>query len=211
MVLGATLAEAARRGRDKITFVISQGIETFADWVEQLIAESTGKEGKGLLPVAGEDLGAPEVYGQDRIFVHVKLESEAEDSVDQALHDLETAGHPVVRISLHDKLDLGQEFFRWEVATATAGALLGIDPFDQPNVQESKGNTGKLLEGFRVQGNFSEPEPLLESNGLKFYGDGATRAHLANLGSARQIAEGSAGGLSGPGAPRRLRGADGVS
>ena len=190
MVLGATLAEAARRGRDKITFVISQGIETFADWVEQLIAESTGKEGKGLLPVAGEDLGAPEVYGQDRIFVHVKLESEAEDSVDQALHDLETAGHPVIRISLHDKLDLGQEFFRWEVATATAGALLGIDPFDQPNVQESKGNTGKLLEGFRVQGNFSEPEPLLESNGLKFYGDGATRAHLANLGSAGKSPKG---------------------
>jgi hypothetical protein len=190
MVLGATLAEAARRGRDKITFVISQGIETFADWVEQLIAESTGKEGKGLLPVAGETLGAPEVYGQDRIFVHLKLESEAEDSVDQALHDLETAGHPVIRISLHDKLDLGQEFFRWEVATATAGALLGIDPFDQPNVQESKENTGNLLEGFRAQGNFSEQEPLLESNGLKFYGDGATRVHLAKLGAGGKSPEG---------------------
>jgi glucose-6-phosphate isomerase len=182
IVLGATLAEAARLGRDKITFVISQGIQTFADWVEQLIAESTGKEGKGLLPVAGEALGAPGVYGNDRIFVHLKLESEVEDSVEKALRELETAGHPVIRIGLRDKLDLGQEFFRWEVATATAGALLGIDPFDQPNVRESKENTRELLEGFHAQGKFPEQEPLLESHGLKFYSDGATRAHLANLG-----------------------------
>jgi glucose-6-phosphate isomerase len=190
MVLGATLAEAARRGRDKITFVISRGIETFADWVEQLIAESTGKEGKGLLPVVGEALGEPGVYGNDRIFVHLKLEPEANDDVEQRLKALEMAGHPVIRISLHDKLDLGQEFFRWEVATATAGALLGIDPFDQPNVQESKDNTKRLLEEYREKGRFPEEEPLLDFDGPKFYGDAATRADLARLGAVGKSPEG---------------------
>jgi transaldolase/glucose-6-phosphate isomerase len=190
MVLGATLAEAARRGRDKITFVISSGIESFADWVEQLIAESTGKEGKGLLPVAGESLGEPGVYGKDRLFVHLKLESEAEGSVEQAFDALETAGHPVIRIRLHDKLDLGQEFFRWEMATATMGALLGIDPFEQPNVGESKVNTKNLLEEHRAWGIFSEPDPLLEFDGLKFYAVGRTRAHLAKLGAAGKSPEG---------------------
>jgi transaldolase/glucose-6-phosphate isomerase len=177
-VLGATLAEAAQLGRDKITFVISRGIEIFADWVEQLIAESTGKEGKGLLPVAGEALGEPGVYGKDRIFVHLKLESEAEGSAEQALKALEAAGHPVIRISLRDKLDLGQEFFRWEVATATAGALLGIDPFDQPNVQESKDNTNRLLRQFLSQGKFGDEEPVLEDDGIRLYCGPAMRARL---------------------------------
>jgi transaldolase/glucose-6-phosphate isomerase len=169
MVLGATLAEAAKRGRDKITFVISRAIESFADWAEQLIAESTGKEGKGLLPVAGEALGGPGVYGKDRVFVHLKLESEAEGGDEQALEALEAAGHPVLRIILHDKLDLGQEFFRWEVATATAGALLGIDPFDQPNVQESKDNTNRLLQQFVSEGKFGEEGPALEADGIQVY------------------------------------------
>ena len=178
MVLGATLAEAARRGRDKITFLISREIETFADWVEQLIAESTGKEDKGLLPVVGEALGEPGVYGKDRVFVHLKLESEAEGGVEQALNALEAAGHPVIRISLHDKLDLGQEFFRWEVATATAGALLNIDPFDQPNVQESKDNTNRLLQQFRSQGKFIEEAPALEADGIQLYCNPQIRASL---------------------------------
>jgi transaldolase/glucose-6-phosphate isomerase len=190
IVLGATLAGAARRGRDKVTFVISRGIETFADWVEQLVAESTGKEGKGLLPVVGEALGEPGVYGNDRVFVHMKLESEAESGVEQALHALEAAGHPVIRISLRDKLDLGQEFFRWEVATATAGALLGINPFDQPNVAESKKNTKNLLEEFRAQGKFSEQEPGLESDGLGFYIDAVTRERVVELGAAGKSPEG---------------------
>jgi transaldolase/glucose-6-phosphate isomerase len=178
MVLGATLAEAARRGCDKITFVISRGIETFADWVEQLIAESTGKEGRGLLPVAGEPLGAPGVYGNDRIFVQLKLETETDDSVEQGLQALEAAGHPVVRIGLRDKLDLGQEFFRWEVATATAGALLGIDPFDQPNVQESKDNTNRLLQQFLAQGNLDEEAPALASDGLRLFLSPVVRAGI---------------------------------
>jgi transaldolase/glucose-6-phosphate isomerase len=178
MVLGATLAEAARRGRDKITFVISRGIETFADWVEQLIAESTGKEGKGLVPVVGEALGEPGVYGKDRIFVQLKLETEADGSDEQALDALEGVGHPVVRISLQDKLDLGQEFFRWEVATATAGALLGIDPFDQPNVQESKDNTNRLLQQFLSQGKFGEEGPAIEGDGIQLYCSPEIRASL---------------------------------
>jgi len=178
MVLGATLAEAARRGRDKITFVGSRGIEAFADWVEQLIAESTGKEDKGLLPVVGEALGEPGVYGKDRIFVHLKLESEAAGGVEQALKALVAAGHPVISIGLHDTLDLGQEFFRWEVAAATAGALLDIDPFDQPNVQESKDNTNRLLQQFQSQGKFDEEAPALEADGVQLYCDPQTRASL---------------------------------
>lgn len=175
-VLGATLAEAARLGRDKITFVISHGIEAFADWAEQLIAESTGKEGKGLLPVVRETLGEASVYGKDRIFVYLKLEAEADGSLDPALSALEAGGHPVIRISLHDKLDLGQEFFRWEVATATVGALLDIDPFDQPNVQESKDNTNHLLRQFRSQGNFGEAAAALEADGIQLYSNSQTFA-----------------------------------
>jgi glucose-6-phosphate isomerase len=178
MVLGATLAEAARRGRDKVTFVISRAIASFADWLEQLIAESTGKEGRGLVPVAGEPLGAPEVYGKDRIFVHLELDSEAEGSDEEALDALEAAGHPVLRISLRDKLDLGQEFFRWEVATATVGALLGIDPFDQPNVQESKDNTNRLLQQFVSEGKFGEERAVLEADGIRLFASPEIRATL---------------------------------
>ena len=174
LVLGAALGVAGLSGRNKITFVISPAIATFADWVEQLIAESTGKEGKGLIPVAGEPLGDPAGYGQDRLFVQIKLISDADEGTEAALKALEAAGHPVIRIVLHDILDLGAEFFRWEVATAAAGALLGIDPFDQPNVQESKDNTKSLLAEYRAQGKFPEEEPLLESDGLKIYGDAAT-------------------------------------
>ncbi len=174
VVLGAALGAAGLAGRDKITFVISPAIETFADWVEQLIAESTGKEGKGLVPVAGEALRDPAGYGQDRLFVQIKLASDSDEATEKALKALEAAGHPVIRITLRDVLDLGAEFFRWEVATATAGALLGIDPFDQPNVQESKDNTKSLLVEYRAQGKFPEEKPILESDGLKIYGDAAT-------------------------------------
>ncbi len=177
--LGAILAEAARGGRDKITFVISPQIETFADWVEQLIAESTGKEGKGLVPVAGEALGEPGNYGHDRIFVRLQLTSDTDQATAQKLKALEEAGHPVIRIELGSKLDLAQEFFRWEVATATAGALLGINAFDQPNVQESKDNTKRLLERFRSEGKLPAESAMLASEGLEFYCDAETRQVLA--------------------------------
>jgi glucose-6-phosphate isomerase/transaldolase/glucose-6-phosphate isomerase len=117
--------------------------------VEQLIAESTGKQGKGIIPVEGEPVGKPAVYGDDRVFVFIRMES---DPVNRTVRALEKAGQPVVTLTLRDKLDLGGEFFRWEVATAIAGAVIGIDPFDQPNVQESKDNTKKVLAMFRSAG-----------------------------------------------------------
>jgi len=179
VVLGVVIAEAARAGRDKITFILSPGINTFGDWVEQLIAESTGKEGKGLVPVPERNLADPGAYGNDRLFVHTELASEPDENLQGALRTLESASHPVVRIRLRDKLDLGREFFRWELATATAGALLGINPFDQPNVQESKDNTNRLLAEFRAQGKLNEGSPLLEADGLKIFCDPATLLQLS--------------------------------
>ncbi|HKT60952.1 MAG TPA: bifunctional transaldolase/phosoglucose isomerase [Gemmatimonadales bacterium] len=143
--LGAILGEGALAGRNKATFVLSPGIASFGLWAEQLIAESTGKEGKGILPVADEPLGPPEVYGDDRVFVGMSLAGEADAETDARLAALEHAGHPVVHLRLEDRYDLGQEFFRWEFATAVAGAVLRINPFDQPNVAESKANTKAVL------------------------------------------------------------------
>lgn len=151
--LGAILGEGALAGRDKATFVLSPGIASFGLWVEQLIAESTGKEGKGILPVADEPLGPLDVYRGDRLFVSMVLAGEADESVDARLAALEDAGHPVVHLRLDDRYDLGQEFFRWEFATAVAGAVLRINPFDQPNVAESKANTKAVL----AKGSASSP------------------------------------------------------
>ena len=152
--LGALMAEAAKMGRDKLTLVLDERIGTFAYWVEQLIAESTGKEGRGIVPIEGEDLGDPEVYGNDRLFVGI-----GGDSHRERLQDLEHAGHPAALLWLDDPLRLGGEFFRWEFATAVAGAVLGIQPFDQPNVQEAKDATRGLLAKGRI------PDPGYEDLG----------------------------------------------
>jgi transaldolase/glucose-6-phosphate isomerase len=138
--LGALLGEAARAGRDKLTLVLDERVRAFGFWVEQLIAESTGKGGKGIVPVEGEDLGPPEVYGTDRLFVSV-----GEEKLHEALRPLAEAGQPIAHLNLEEPIELGREFFRWEFATAVAGAVLGINPFDQPNVQEAKDNTKRLL------------------------------------------------------------------
>ena len=143
--LGAILGELAKAGRDKVTLVPSPALAAFGAWVEQLLAESTGKEGRGLIPIDREPLGEPAVYGDDRLFVHLHLDGQA-DGLDEKLRALEAAGHPIVRLRLADSYDLGREFFRWEVATATAGAVLGVNPFDEPNVRESKDNTTRLLK-----------------------------------------------------------------
>jgi hypothetical protein len=143
--LGAAMAALALEGRDKLTFSVGPPVDRFGMWAEQLIAESTGKEGKGILPVEGEPLGPPEVYGEDRFFVRI---GPARDSdAEQKLAQLEKAGHPVARLDVADAVDLGAEMFRWEFATAVAGALLGINPFDQPNVQEAKDRTNEILSG----------------------------------------------------------------
>jgi transaldolase/glucose-6-phosphate isomerase len=147
--LGAILGEAALAGRNKATFVLSPEMAGFGSWVEQLIAESTGKEGRGILPVVAEPLGEPQVYGSDRLFVSMTLAGATARGDEQRLEALAAAGHPVVRLTLEDRLDLGREFFRWEFATAVAGSILRINAFDQPNVAESKANTTAVLKDGR--------------------------------------------------------------
>ncbi|MCI0583495.1 MAG: glucose-6-phosphate isomerase [Chloroflexi bacterium] len=142
--LGLALGELARAGRDKLTFIADPTLAGFGAWAEQLIAESTGKHGVGIVPVDGEPLGDPGAYGPDRVFVGIALAGQPDPSHGR-LDALGTAGHPVVRITLDDPMDIGGEFVRWEVATAIAGAVLGIDPFDQPNVEDAKARTRKLL------------------------------------------------------------------
>ena len=144
VLLGLAMGSLASNGRDKLTFVAAAEIETFGAWAEQLIAESTGKHGIGIVPVDREPLGAVEAYGEDRVFVSLELAG-SPDTVGDLLAELHAAGHPVIRIVIDDPMDLGGEFVRWEVATAIAGAVLGIDPFDQPNVEEAKELTRQVL------------------------------------------------------------------
>jgi transaldolase / glucose-6-phosphate isomerase len=158
--LGAVMGELALKGRNKLTLIASPKVATFGYWVEQLIAESTGKQGKGIVPVEGEPVGRPPVYGNDRFFVYIRMDS---DAPNRAVTALEKAGHPVVTLTLRDKLDLGGEFLRWEIATAVAGSILGIDPFDQPNVQESKDNTKKVLAVFKSKGKLPPAESTAAS------------------------------------------------
>lgn len=150
--LGAVMGALAREGRDKITIIASPTISTFGLWAEQLLAESTGKEGKGLIPVAQEPMAVPSAYSNDRVFVYLRMDGDANARTDRHATALERAGHPVARLRLRDRYDLGAEFFRWEFATAVAGHYLGIHPFDQPNVQESKENTARILQEVRSKG-----------------------------------------------------------
>ena len=167
--LGVILGELAGVGRDKVTFVASKEIASFGDWAEQLIAESTGKEGRGILPVVGEPLGNAQSYGGDRVFVQLRMEGDKTD--DAALHALEQLGHPVIILRLHDRYDLGGQFFLWEMAVAAAGACLGINPFDQPDVEAAKILAGKMTAAFQSAGRLPELTPALEDNGIHVYGD----------------------------------------
>src|SRR6266550_198177 len=177
--LGAILGECAKAGRDKLTIVADPKISSLGLWIEQLLAESTGKEGKGIIPIAGESLGSPSVYGEDRLFVSIsvgKLDGETEVK----LKALEAAGHPVVYRTLTDLYDLGEEFFLWEIATAFAGWRLGINPFDQPNVQESKDATKELLEKYAAEGKLNEQPVLVTDGTLTVRADEKTVAALAS-------------------------------
>ncbi len=156
--LGAALGALARIGRDKLTIVCSPALATFGTWLEQLVAESTGKEGRGVVPVEGEPLGGPEVYGNDRFFVYERLRGDSDGSAESRLDALAAAGHPVAAFSSNDRYDLAARMFVWEFAVAVAGSLLGIDAFDQPNVQESKDNTAAVLEEFERSGRLPEGE-----------------------------------------------------
>jgi len=180
-ILGAILGSLGNLGRNKVTFITSPGIHDLGAWLEQLIAESTGKIGKGLIPVDREALGAPEVYGNDRIFIHLRLANEPDTSQKQKLDALRSAGHPVVEIELADTYDLGQEFFRWEIATAVAGSILKINPFNQPDVEASKIVTRQLTEQYEKTGKLPEEAPLFDDDSIKLFTDERNAANLNKL------------------------------
>jgi len=179
--LGVAMGIAATRfGRDKVTIIASPGIADLGAWLEQLLAESTGKQGRGLIPVAGEPLTIPERYGSDRFFAYLELDGQIDPSQRQAVETLERAGHPVARISVKDIWHIGQEFFRWEIATAVAGAIIGIDPFDQPDVEASKDKTRALTEEYEKSHSLPKEEPVFRENGLALYADPRNAAELGH-------------------------------
>ncbi len=199
--LGLILGAAAKAGRDKVTIVASPAIRDVGAWLEQLLAESTGKNGHGIVPVDGEPLGAPDVYGADRLFAYLTLHGDADPAQDAAVAALEAAGQPVVRIVLHSTMQIGQVFFLWEMATAVAGAIIGINPFDQPDVEASKLETKKLTEAYSRDGKLPDEAPFLVDDGIALFTDerdlaalrqetldGVVRAHLDRVGPGDYVA-----------------------
>ena len=178
VLLGTILGVAATQGRDKVTIIASPGIADLGAWLEQLLAESTGKIGKGIVPVDREKLGKPAVYGNDRVFAYLRLETKPNKAQDAAVSALEKAGHPVVRISLPNIYNLGQEFFRWEIATAVAGSIIGINAFNQPDVEASKIETKKLTSEYEAAGKLPAETPFFEGSGIKLYADERNTAAL---------------------------------
>ena len=186
--LGVLLGTLGKAGRNKVTLIASPGIHDLGAWLEQLIAESTGKAGQALIPVDREPLGAPSCYGNDRLFAYLRLSSAPDPAQDRAVDKLAAAGHPVMRIALKDVYDLGQEFFRWEFATAVAGSILGINPFDQPDVEASKIATKKLTSAYESIGMLPQETPAFIEDGIQVFGNTSAndlitclRAHLQTL------------------------------
>jgi transaldolase / glucose-6-phosphate isomerase len=178
VILGAILGTLQKSGRDKVTIFASPAISDLGAWLEQLLAESTGKEGRGLIPVDREEIGAPAVYGKDRVFVYLRLGTSPDSKQDQAIDAIENAGHPVVRITVPETNDLGQEFFRWEIATAVAGSIIGINAFNQPDVEASKIETRKLTEQYEKSGSLPAESPIFEQDGIKLFTDEKNAAAL---------------------------------
>ncbi len=169
--LGTVLGELERQGRNKVTIFLSRRIAGLGRWIEQIIAESTGKDGKGIVPVVGEPLGPVEAYGDDRLFVVIQLDSD-EDAVDErAISSLESRGHPVIRVRLQDVYEIGQQFFLWEMATAVAGSIMGINPFDQPNVEANKKVSLRMIADYRVRETIPRLNPSLQLENVTVYGD----------------------------------------
>ena len=167
--LGLLLGTAHNAGRDKITFFPSPEIHDLGAWLEQLIAESTGKQGKGITPVDREQIGAPDVYGADRVFAYIKLAGTSDTTLDAKVAALEAAGHPVVHIELNDRYEIFGQFFTWEIATAVAGSVMGINPFDQPDVESAKVEARALTSAYEETGKLPERAPIFEEAGLKFF------------------------------------------
>jgi transaldolase/glucose-6-phosphate isomerase len=200
--LGVALGIAARHKRDKVTIITSPGIAVLGAWLEQLIAESTGKQGHGLIPVDAEPLVSPESYGADRIFAYLVEPGDTDADRDRAVDALEAAGHPVVRIIVPEAGDIGAEFFRWEIATAVAGSVIGINPFDQPDVEASKNATRHLTDAYEKTGKLPEEMPIFSKDGIAIYADAANagalgthdtlagylRAHMARVGKGDYVA-----------------------
>jgi transaldolase / glucose-6-phosphate isomerase len=178
-MLGIILGTAAQAGRDKVTIIASPGIADLGAWLEQLLAESTGKIGRGIIPVDREELTAPEAYGNDRVFAYVRLESAADAGLEAKVATIERAGHPVVRLSMPDIYDLGAEFFRWEIATAVAGSIIGINAFNQPDVEASKVATRTLTSLYEKTGTLPAEKPILEDAGVKLFTDEKNAAELS--------------------------------
>ena len=185
--LGIILGAAANAGRDKVTIITSPGISDLGAWLEQLLAESTGKVGKGIIPVDRERLGSPDVYGNDRLFVYLRLENDPHADQDAKVDALEKAGQPVVRITMPDTYDLGAEFFRWEIATAVAGAIIGINAFNQPDVEASKLATRSLTSEYEKTGSLPSEKPFFEDSGIKLFSDEKNAAELANLATDKSL------------------------
>ncbi|HEX3821508.1 MAG TPA: bifunctional transaldolase/phosoglucose isomerase [Candidatus Sulfotelmatobacter sp.] len=179
--LGIILGTAAVAGRDKVTIVTSPGISDLGAWLEQLLAESTGKIGKGIIPVDREHLSTPDTYGNDRVFAYVRLENGIDPDQEAKVAAIERAGHPVVRITMADIYDLGAEFFRWEIATAIAGAIIGINAFNQPDVEASKIATRALTSEYEKNGSLPAEKPILEDGGVKLFTDEKNAADLAKI------------------------------
>jgi transaldolase/glucose-6-phosphate isomerase len=183
VMLGTILGVLGQAGRDKVTIVASPGIADFGAWLEQLIAESTGKQGKGLIPVDAEPLASPDAYGADRLFVYLRLSSEADPQQDKAVAALEQANHPVVRIGVTERYQIGQEFFRWEIATAVAGAILRINPFDQPDVEASKKKTRELTTAYEQSGALPAEAAFFTQDGIALFTDASNRRALGEAAS----------------------------
>ena len=181
LLLGLMLGELAKSGRDKVTLVTSPKLWDFGAWLEQLLAESTGKNGRGLIPVDLEELAASDVYGEDRVFVYIRLRGDANAEQDTGIENLRAAHFPVIQIDVAELLDLGAEFFRWEYATAVAGAILNINPFDQPNVQESKDFTAELTHVFEKEGILPVQTPVFTDNDIVIYADEANTRALGTI------------------------------
>lgn len=178
--LGAAMGELYKQGRDKVTFLMPTALRELGLWLEQLLAESTGKEGKGFLPVTNEPPGDPAEFADDRLFIYFRLKAETDEKINEFAEKIRLHGHPMVTIALDDPMDIGKEFFRWEFAIAIAGAIIGINPFDQPNVTESKENTNRILRDIKQGDQLPEEEPTLVEGMIKVYGSGSA----SNLGEA---------------------------
>jgi transaldolase/glucose-6-phosphate isomerase len=190
VLLGVILGTTAKHGRDKITFFCSKEISHLGAWLEQLLAESTGKQGKGFIPIDREPIGSPEAYGSDRVFVYLRVEASRNPELDSKVYNLKKTGHPFIQIDIFDLYNLGQEFFRWEMATSVIGAVLGINPFDQPDVEASKVATRQLTEAFERKGTLPKEVPIFEYGDIQLFDDPENAAELKKeLGSEPTISD----------------------